>query len=361
VSIEDALDAAGVVQIVEREATVYASRAVTDQCVGGPAVPVEAVPSVETPEATAFDGEAGVGRRVRPWLGRADDEPELRVGIRGGGWKATARACWTCHAVDRLTVDTWRGHDNLRPVIVVATADFEVYHGVVGELRDRGLTFTTVEPGDDLPDGTAVVVTAADESHGPDDVDVVRADPDQPRRAVDEVTALLRGGDGKLIVGIDPGDRPGIAVLSGEMIVAAFQVPSDQVAAAVEEEIGDAVDPLVRIGDGARLLGASIIDDLGDVTVELVDETGTTPYLGTGARGMGDVLAAVNIARIEGEEIESREIDPTAGELKRIKQRSREASETNRAIGEALARRVADGELTIEEALAEHRDRGTDE
>lgn len=240
-------------------------------------------------------------------------------------------------------------------MIVVATADFEVYHGVVGELRDRGLTFTTVEPDDELPAAAEIVVTAADESHDPAGVDVVRADPDDPRRAVDEVVAILRGDGGKLIVGIDPGERPGIAVCSGEMVVSAFQVPADQVADAVREEIADAVDPLVRIGDGARLLGAQIIDDLGDVTVELVDETGTTPHLGTGARGMGDVLAAVNIARIEGEEIESREIDPTTGELKRIKQRSREASDTNRAIGEALARRVADGQLTIEEALAEHR------
>ena len=41
-------------------------------------------------------------------------------------------------------------------MIVVATEDFEVYHGVVGELRGRGVTFTTVEPGDELPDGTAV-------------------------------------------------------------------------------------------------------------------------------------------------------------------------------------------------------------
>jgi hypothetical protein len=33
--------------------------------------------------------------------------------------------------------------------------------------------------------------------------------------------------------------------------------------------------------------------------VELVDETGATPYLGTGARGVRDILAAVNIAQIE--------------------------------------------------------------
>jgi hypothetical protein len=80
----------------------------------------------------------------------------------------------------------------------------------------------------------------------------------------------------------------------------------------------------------------------------------TSPYLGTGARGMGDVLAAVNIARIEGEPIESRDIEPTAGEIQRIKDRSREESEHNRAIDESLARRVAVGDLTISEALDEH-------
>jgi hypothetical protein len=242
-------------------------------------------------------------------------------------------------------------------VIVVATADFEVYHGVVNELRDRGVTFTTTEPGDDFPDETTVVVAADSEDPGvPEDTAVVYADPDDPRRAVDEVLATLRGGSGRTVVGVDPGERPGIAVFSGETVVAAFNVPLADAAAVVQREVEDAVDPLVRVGDGARIQGAKVIDDLEDVPVELVDETGTTPYLGTGARGMGDVLAAVNIARLEGERVESRTIEPTAGELQRIKDRSREASETNRAIDERLARRVAAGELTIEEALAEHRE-----
>lgn len=245
-------------------------------------------------------------------------------------------------------------------MIVVATEDFELYHGVVGELRDRGVTFTTVEPGDDLPERTTVLVTATDEDWSPAGVDVVRGDPDTPRRAVEEIVAILRGDEGRTIVGIDPGERPGIAVLSGDTVVAAFQVPAAKAAAEVHREVEDAVDPLVRIGDGARLVGAQIVDDLDDVPVELVDETGTTPYLGTGARGMGDVLAAVNIARLEGEEIESRDVTPTAGELQRIKDRSREESDTNRAIDEALARRVAVGDLSITEALAAHRGDGVD-
>jgi hypothetical protein len=243
-------------------------------------------------------------------------------------------------------------------VIVVATEDFEVYHGVVNELRERGVTFTTVEPGDPLPDRTTVVVTGPDDpSTVPGDHEPVVADPEDPRRAVEDVIARLRGNGGQTIVGVDPGERPGVAVLAGETVVAAFHVPLADAADVVRTEVADAVEPVVRVGDGARLQSAKLVDELEDVPVELVDETGTTPYLGTGARGMGDVLAAVNIALTEGERVQSRDIQPTAGELSRIKERSREASEHNRAIDDRLARRVAQGDLSIEEALAEHRDR----
>ncbi|WP_255167671.1 hypothetical protein [Natrononativus amylolyticus] len=241
-------------------------------------------------------------------------------------------------------------------MIVVATEDFEVYHEVVTELRERGVEFTTVEPGEDLPGATSVVVTGAAHAGAFDDVVTVVAEPGEPRRSVDRALTALRGDDGRTIIGVDPGRKPGVAILSGEMVVAAFHVPLADTVDVIQREAAEAADPVVRIGDGARLEGATLINDLEDVRVELVDETGTTPYLGTGSRGMGDVLAAVNIARLEGEVVDNREIEPTAGELQVIKDRSRERSETNRAIDELLARRVAAGELTIDEALAVHRD-----
>ena len=241
-------------------------------------------------------------------------------------------------------------------MIVVATADFELYHEVVGELRERDVEFTTVEPGDPLPAGTAAVVTGDDDLDV--DVPVVRADAGSARLAVERALASQRGDQGRTVVGVDPGNRPGIAVLRGGMVVAAFQVPVADAADAIREEAGSDEDAVVRIGDGARMAGARILDDLPDATVELVDETGTTPHLGSGARGMGDVLAAVNIALTPGEAVEGRSVEPTEGEIEVVKARSRERSEENRTITAALARRVAAGDLTLEEALAEHRDDG---
>ena len=240
-------------------------------------------------------------------------------------------------------------------MIVVATENFEVYHELVTGLRERDVRFTTVERGADYPAGTDVILVAEGEPvDSPATATVVEATPGAPRPAIEEAVAAARGAAGRTVVGIDPGERPGVAVLAGETVVATFQVPPSEVADLVHEEVADATDPLVRVGDGAPRIGARIVDDLL-VPVELVDETGTTPYLGTGTRGLGDVLAAVNIARLEGERIDERAVDPTQGELRRIQDRSRERSDQNRTIDTALAHRVASGELTIAEALAEHR------
>jgi hypothetical protein len=241
-------------------------------------------------------------------------------------------------------------------VIVVATADFELYHDVVGDLRDRGVAFTTVEPGAEVPDRAKVVVVApTDEVDVPAGVETVVASAGESRRAVEEAVSILRGGGGRTVVGVDPGTRPGVAVLSGDTVVAAFHVPLSEAVETIRREVGDSPDAVVRVGDGARLQGSTIVNELEGVTVELVDETGTTPYLGTGARGMGDVLAAVNIARLNGEVVDSRDIEPTQGELQRIKDESRRVSDDNRTIDERLARRVATGDLTVDEALTEHR------
>ncbi|MFP4591297.1 MAG: hypothetical protein ACLFM8_07535 [Halobacteriales archaeon] len=241
-------------------------------------------------------------------------------------------------------------------MIVVATADFELYHDLVWELRRRDLEFTTVEPGDPLPPGTTAVLTGATDETPPSaaEITTVVSRSEEARAAVDAALAGGSDDDARVVVGVDPGERPGIAVLEDDLVVAAFQVPLEAAVSVIEAEVDGAPDAVVRVGDGSRLRSARLVNALEGVRVELVDETGTTPHLGAGATAVGDVLAAVNIARREGAVVEHRDLEPSTGELTAIKARARDRSRTNRAIDGELARRVALGELSLEEALEVH-------
>lgn len=241
-------------------------------------------------------------------------------------------------------------------MLVVATDDFEVYHDVVGELQERDLSFTTVDPGASVPAATTAVIVGPDDPHpSTEAATVVTATPGQGRQAVESALAAAADQDGPRIIGVDPGARPGIAVLVGTTVVAAFQVPIGQAPNLIREELADATDPLVRIGDGARLHRIQLLEALADVPVEVVDETGTTPSLGTGASGSADILAAVNIARRAGRVVDPDRPEPTAGELTAIKEKSRRQSPTDRELPDDLARKVALGELTLSQALSRHR------
>ncbi|HEY9207082.1 MAG TPA: hypothetical protein VIO58_14305 [Candidatus Methanoperedens sp.] len=115
---------------------------------------------------------------------------------------------------------------------------------------------------------------------------------------------------------------------------------------------------LVRIGHGARLIRSRLINDILDMglDVEMVDETGTTPRLGKGVHGqvVSDIIAAINIARIRGKNVGKQFIEPSHGEVRVIQEHSREYSNGRTTIPRLLARAVAKGELTLDEAVERH-------
>jgi hypothetical protein len=115
---------------------------------------------------------------------------------------------------------------------------------------------------------------------------------------------------------------------------------------------------IVRIGHGARLIRSQLINGLLDLglEVEMVDETGTTPHLGKGVHGqvISDIIAAINIARLPGKNVGKQYIEPSVGEVRVIQESSREYSNGRLTIPRILARRVAKGELTLDEAMERH-------
>lgn len=186
---------------------------------------------------------------------------------------------------------------------------------------------------------------------------------DEAQNTVDRAINALTGTvhNRSLIAGIDPGRRPGIALISGDIVIAVHQVSVNEVEPFLKKLSHDyhARITLVRIGNGARLITTQIINALlqGGFKVELVDETGTTPYIGKNihTNTVRDIIAAINIARIKGVPVGKMDVEPSRGEIRVIQESSRSLSDGRATIPRYLARQVAKGELTIDEAIEIHK------
>ena len=173
--------------------------------------------------------------------------------------------------------------------------------------------------------------------------------------AVERAIQASRGLDSavQLVFGIDPGPRPGIAWLADGIVVGSAQLEQIDSVADHITGLASAVKHqrmCVKVGDGAPLLRDRIINQLilrGIETLQ-VNEYKTS----SGSRMKTHLHAATRIALMGGNRIYSiRELNPTDGDLKEIQRQSRIQSLGNLTISTELARRVACGELSLEEAI----------
>jgi hypothetical protein len=248
--------------------------------------------------------------------------------------------------------------EDQRIYIALVTKDFSLYQDLTKELREKGLAFVTLSPEEIIPSDVGVVITSPREvAHIQFPKVVIASDIET---TVNEALRLLNGRARyeRVVVGIDPGQEPGIAVIVDGIVAAVYRVPMDQVADVVERIRQTYPSVLVKIGNGARLMRTQIVNNLvaRGAQVELVDESGTSPHLGRGTAGtvISDIVAAVNIALIEGTRVGYQYVSPSKGEIRMIQERSRELSRGRTTIPRKLAERIAKGKMSIEEALFEH-------
>lgn len=157
----------------------------------------------------------------------------------------------------------------------------------------------------------------------------------------------------QLVFGVDPGPRPGIAWLADGIVVGSAQL----------EEINGVADHIiglssavkhqrmcVKVGDGAPLIRDRIINQLilrGIETLQ-VSEYRTS----SGSRVKTHLHAATRIALMRGNKVyKIRDLNPTEGDLKEIQRQSRILSSGDFTISTELARMVACGEISIEDAI----------
>jgi hypothetical protein len=244
-------------------------------------------------------------------------------------------------------------------ILGILTSDFRIYYELISALKKRDLPFASLSFEQTIPQNVGVIITTEDEKENIDFPKMVLISKDIDL-TIDIAQRTLRGKDifQKLIVGIDPGKRPGVAIIGDGEILATAQVSSpEKVRHRVVRAIRSypSIETIIRIGHGDTTHRNRIINSLSDLRmkIEISDETRTTKISET-----PDIDAAIDIALKSGIPAKGRyKVEPTQGELRDIQRRSRIESKGRVTISKKEAEKVARGELTLEEAIR----RGTED
>jgi hypothetical protein len=243
--------------------------------------------------------------------------------------------------------------------VALVTRDPGLYHELAGFLRERRWPTVSLLPGDRIPDRVAVVLTSPQEVDLISHPNVLAVGEEVDRRALGAaVEHALGSGEPvqEIIVGIDPGPRPGYAILAGATVIGEGNLESPEAAGSFANHLRhrfSSCHVLFRVGTGDPLARNRIVNALlsHPRTVELVDEQGTTPR---GSRRPRDAAAARTIARTRGLSIRDRlPLTFTSGEVANLQRLSREGSGGRVTISRSSAHRVLRGEITLAEALDE--------
>jgi len=232
--------------------------------------------------------------------------------------------------------------------IAVRTDDFRLSFHLMRELKRRKCDFVMLASGEKW-DG--VLLTSPEEVQDGE----IPATEETLEISVERAIQASRGLDSavQLVFGVDPGPRPGIAWLADGIVVGSAQL--EQIDSVADHIVGlsMAVEHkrmCVKVGDGAPLIRDRIINQLilrGIETLE-VNEYRTSQ----GSRIKTHLHAATRIALMGGSRVHHiRELNPTEGDLKEIQRQSRIMSSGNLTISTELARQVACGELSMEDAI----------
>ncbi|AEH23727.1 RuvC family protein [Pyrococcus yayanosii] len=250
--------------------------------------------------------------------------------------------------------------------VAVITSDARVYYIAAKVLKEQRIPFYSLRVGEDIPFDVEVVLTSEkDYEKVSFPVKIIVRD----ESFIDELLAKLEGRRFKRVyIAIDPGERPGVSVVADNRVLEVYHLKSPKDIGVIIQLLEKYPKAKIKIGHGAKMHRILMLKALArvlgeDYPVIVVNERGTTPRVG-GIEGWGiqDIVASINIGLREGREVTIRELirgdKVTKGEIEHIKSQSRILSGGKITISSELAREVALGNLTLEEAIEIQKRRG---
>ena len=201
----------------------------------------------------------------------------------------------------------------MKAKIAVATISGRAYYLLVSELKKRGISFLSLIPNESAHLDIEVVITTVSEQHLIHHPRIlVYEDKIDPAKVVDEAVRIIGGKKHyeSIVVGVDPGKTFGLAVLSdGNVLETLTCSAMDETVNVIFDVLGKlwSANRVVRVGSGAPNITTellSLLDGLlpEDVVIEVVNEAGTSRFLGENLhkRGLRDAFSAVKIAERRG-------------------------------------------------------------
>jgi hypothetical protein len=245
-----------------------------------------------------------------------------------------------------------------RRSVALVTRDPTLYADLAGALRERRIATLSLLPGDRIPTSVAVVLTSPEEAETISFPRVIAVGSNNDRSALWAAVESARVGVStqELMVGIDPGPRPGYAVLSGDASLAKGNLESPEAVAMFGRQLQrrfPEASLVFRVGSGDRTARDRILQVLWALRrpVEIVDESGTT------ARGRPrprDPASAERIARTRGKRVRgANSVRVTPGEIANLQRVSREESGGHFTIPKTLAVQVLEGRISLSDAVRE--------
>jgi len=226
--------------------------------------------------------------------------------------------------------------------------DKRLEYRIIQEFKKRGIPFAIL---DGIDENVDVIVSDIPRDFGA----IVLRD---ERKIARRVISYEYGQDRfrKVITGIDPGPKPGIAVVGDGHIVEELHLSSVDLVGSVVDEIYEGYLPysfVVRVGNGDIVNRNRIVNDLVDrYRVEIVDERNTTNSITN-----SDVESAKVIAFSKGRVVRSKlNTVIREGYLKEVQRRSRIESGGLITISKDLAKMVAMGKISLGEAIERTRE-----
>lgn len=197
-------------------------------------------------------------------------------------------------------------------MVAVATLDGKAYYTITSLLKNIGISYVDVKPGESIKGDVKLVLTTKKERAKVEFERVLCIeDMEDLGLAGEKVLEEVLGERGDtLLIGVDPGSRIGIAAYHGQEAVVGEVASSVQEAVSLISRMvrsSQAKRRVVRVGDGdpalAERLAARLLDSLnGLVELELVDERGTSSLsrMKPNKRGIRDLRSACLIALRQG-------------------------------------------------------------